>query len=896
MKKTTTYFNLIAVATAMLLVMVACTKEHVIEAQSGDGQPALHLAFGGSGESSVEATRAQMAEPEVQIFPNAVVTTYDLRTEERVVSKYDGAGNLQAVTRSGVDPNSPRLRVPNAEADGATPDERYFNRIEVFYFAEKDNECFFKQVYVPDNNKGDLKASGFDLKIPAEVTEKQYSNAKFARVRALVIVNHNTGIGGSTSTPITEVGSNIGKTFVTLVNLSAADMVSSTTNNYPSDEVTAWGPNTANHFMILVGEVGSIDLTHFHPGGTGGDVGSYDGTYNVKLRRMSAKIVLDLCNKDGQDRAQYDVRIVNIPPTARLFDSTISGAQATTDYTPDELINSPWSSATTFKEAYNPVVFANGPISLYLYTNENIQTTLDESTRTKLLIRRKTLATGVVTYFKAYICPVGADANKDGHIRRNYIYRVKVDGLDVAEGGSNTEETAKEIHTINSMWDAGQNLTNEQPASKLTTVEYYEKFYINQGYYVVDLYYNGIVQNDPNTLPRLEITNGTDFDLYGQVQDVGSTTSLDNYKEFMPLSGDSFTVDNTLGEKVKTGLRFRVDMAAGTMAGGSYSHPDAMVEQDYNNPPRWNKVVGQEDGDYNHTSTYLNMWIGPRAVKSARIEFERKDVYHTVQIGDQVWMEHNLGAFIPPYLCYSGQSMGYIYQWGNKLPGGRAKRIQDGSYPITGITTKDNIHRGGSIKTTPANNLSEIKPYVFYAVGVYSWWYKNNAAANRALWQDEATYQTQNPCPAGFSVPTVADFNKLFKTESNPWRAGGGSDCWGTYKTKLPYNGLTYKYYQVDGERIVSQANGTSPFASGINTNRDILFISDGKNNLVFPNSGYGDVVLGHMATGAHYWTRDLDAAGNPASLLFWRNSIVLPNVEANSCTPLGCTIRCVKK
>ena len=106
----------------------------------------------------------------------------------------------------------------------------------------------------------------------------------------------------------------------------------------------------------------------------------------------------------------------------------------------------------------------------------------------------------------------------------------------------------------------------------------------------------------------------------------------------------------------------------------------------------------------------------------------------TVMSAGQVWMDRNLGASRVATSATDSASYGDLYQWG-RLPDGHEKR-----YSIT----------------TPSISTSDIPGHNWFIIGDSSlrdW----RTPQNDNLWQ--GTSDINNPCPAGFRLPTDTELN-----------------------------------------------------------------------------------------------------------------------------------------
>jgi len=114
--------------------------------------------------------------------------------------------------------------------------------------------------------------------------------------------------------------------------------------------------------------------------------------------------------------------------------------------------------------------------------------------------------------------------------------------------------------------------------------------------------------------------------------------------------------------------------------------------------------------------------------------------YGTVTSAGQVWMDRNLGASRVATSVSDSAAYGDLYQWG-RLTDGHEKRA---SSTTTTYSNTDVPGHGSFI-------LGEASPY--------DW----RTPQNDNLWQ--GVTGTNNPCPAGFRLPTAAEW----ETEISSW-------------------------------------------------------------------------------------------------------------------------------
>jgi len=116
-------------------------------------------------------------------------------------------------------------------------------------------------------------------------------------------------------------------------------------------------------------------------------------------------------------------------------------------------------------------------------------------------------------------------------------------------------------------------------------------------------------------------------------------------------------------------------------------------------------------------------------------DFERPTIDATTVVGTarKIWMAYNLGATAVPTSPTDTAGYGDLYQWG---------RATDGHEKRTSLTTTTL-----SKTDTPVDGK-----FILTTVYPNNW----RSSANHKLWQGGTG--TNNPCPAGFRIPTLQEF------------------------------------------------------------------------------------------------------------------------------------------
>jgi uncharacterized protein (TIGR02145 family) len=157
------------------------------------------------------------------------------------------------------------------------------------------------------------------------------------------------------------------------------------------------------------------------------------------------------------------------------------------------------------------------------------------------------------------------------------------------------------------------------------------------------------------------------------------------------------------------------------------------------------------------------------------------EVYNPVT--GRVWMDRNLGASRVATSMTDSEATGDLYQWG---------RAADGHEKRTSGTTK-NLSPGDS----PGHGL-----FVTAYLDPVDW----RSPQNNNLWQ--GVNGINNPCPAGYRIPTEAEWNE----ERATWRTNTAKGAFYSV-LKLPltpqrsYDGAVFDY-NVLGEYWTSTVNG----------------------------------------------------------------------------------------
>lgn len=136
---------------------------------------------------------------------------------------------------------------------------------------------------------------------------------------------------------------------------------------------------------------------------------------------------------------------------------------------------------------------------------------------------------------------------------------------------------------------------------------------------------------------------------------------------------------------------------------------------------------------------------------------------HIVTSAGQVWMDRNLGASRVATSMTDAEAYGDLYQWG---------RLADGHQSRTSPTTA----------TLSATDTPGHGSFILATSDPYDW----RSPQNGNLWQGVSG--TNNPCPAGFRLPTDVEFD----TERLSWSS---QDHNGAFASPLKLVPAGYRFY-----------------------------------------------------------------------------------------------------
>jgi uncharacterized protein (TIGR02145 family) len=184
--------------------------------------------------------------------------------------------------------------------------------------------------------------------------------------------------------------------------------------------------------------------------------------------------------------------------------------------------------------------------------------------------------------------------------------------------------------------------------------------------------------------------------------------------------------------------------------------------------------------------------------------------FNTVTSAGQIWMDRNLGASRVATSMTDAEAYGDLYQWG---------RLSDGHQIRTSPTT-------ATLSTTDVPGHGS---FILATSEPYDWC----SPQNDTLW--DGVSGTNNPCPAGFRLPTDVELD----TERGSWSS---QDHNGAYASPLKFVPAGRRDI-FDGTLDLAGSRGTywSSTVDG-GYSRGLGFYSGGA-NMGYSNRAYGDSV-----------------------------------------------------
>ena len=170
----------------------------------------------------------------------------------------------------------------------------------------------------------------------------------------------------------------------------------------------------------------------------------------------------------------------------------------------------------------------------------------------------------------------------------------------------------------------------------------------------------------------------------------------------------------------------------------------------------------------------------------------------TVTSAGQVWMDRNLGALRVAGSKSDSLAYGWLYQWGRPADGHESRTSPN--TPVNSLSAGDVPGHGDFIPVT---------------LSPYDW----RAGQNDNLWQGVSG--VNNPCPAGFRLPTETEW----ETERASWSSNEASGAFAS-PLKLPVAGYRSRS---DGSLLNLGFIGWywSATVTGSYSSRSLYFVSD---------------------------------------------------------------------
>lgn len=178
----------------------------------------------------------------------------------------------------------------------------------------------------------------------------------------------------------------------------------------------------------------------------------------------------------------------------------------------------------------------------------------------------------------------------------------------------------------------------------------------------------------------------------------------------------------------------------------------------------------------------------------------------TVTVGSTDWMDRNLGATTA---SNNDGSMGFLYQWGRKDP-------FTGPYTNLGFTT-------ALMKTSPVDAITSVMMYdpdKKHSTATMDWSIKNPTVivdieqggswdnSYTANWGGD-TKTMYDPCPAGWRVAAVADFDGLTKKSLADWDI---THHWFNEQPNFKIGGTGRRYYATGSSSHIVESSQTARY------------------------------------------------------------------------------------
>ena len=213
------------------------------------------------------------------------------------------------------------------------------------------------------------------------------------------------------------------------------------------------------------------------------------------------------------------------------------------------------------------------------------------------------------------------------------------------------------------------------------------------------------------------------------------------------------------------------------------------------------------------------------------------NTYRPITVNGQCWLDRNLGSSQIASAINDSNSYGHLYQWGRGTDGHQLRSLD--------CATSDCFNAGSNPSALPANAAAVTGPtwagkFIRISPNPRDW---HQANPDNTLWQGVSG--TNNPCPTGYKLPTLAEWSTV---------SGG------------------------NGSTTIGWANAGAAFNSP----------------LKLPAAGsrapIDGTISGSPGTNAYYWTSTVN--GVNASVIELRLSDNVVNVFTRAS---GASVRCIK-
>ena len=177
------------------------------------------------------------------------------------------------------------------------------------------------------------------------------------------------------------------------------------------------------------------------------------------------------------------------------------------------------------------------------------------------------------------------------------------------------------------------------------------------------------------------------------------------------------------------------------------------------------KIVGLNENTKYYVRSYVIDLLGVSYSKEFDFTTSKFKFETVTGANNRVWMDRNLGATVVPSVndsvrFDSGSSSGWLYQWGRGNDGHQVPLVY------------------GSTKTLSNNDNPISSSFIIAENSPLNW----RSPANDLLWQGDNG--KNNPCPSGFRIPTVAEWEAEIKS----WKSGNNAGAFQS-NLKLPLTG-----------------------------------------------------------------------------------------------------------